>query len=198
MQIVSCIVLAGGRSSRLGVDKAFLEIGGKPIVERVVKRMTAIADEVLLVTNTPEQFAYLGLRMVRDVQPGQGVLGGLYSGLLVAGNDYSLVVACDMPFLDLKLLRYMVLLTPEQDVVIPCVGDMLEPLHAIYSRSCLKPIERALSCGERRVVGFFPEVRVRYVDQREVDILDPRHLSFFNINTPQDLDQARKLAQEES
>lgn len=198
MKVVSCIVLAGGRSSRLGVDKAFLEIGGQPLIERVVEKVMQIGDEVLLVTNAPERFGYLGLPMVQDVHPGQGVLGGLYSGLRAAGNKYSLVVACDMPFLDLKLLRYMILLTPEQDVVIPCLGGMLEPLHAIYSRNCLEPIERALSCGERRVVRFFPEVRVRYVDQREVDILDPKHLSFFNINTPEDLDQAQKLAREES
>ena len=198
MQVLSCIVLAGGRSFRLGTDKAFLEIGGQPLIERVVERMIKIGDEVLLVTNTPKQFAYLGLRMVGDVQPGQGALGGVYSGLLAVRNEYSVVVACDMPFLDLKLLRYMILLTPGQDVVIPRIGGMLEPLHAIYSRACLRPIERVLARGGRRIVEFFPEVQVRYVDQREVDILDPKHLSFFNVNTPADLDQARKLAREET
>jgi molybdopterin-guanine dinucleotide biosynthesis protein A len=198
MQVVSCIVLAGGRSSRLEGDKAFLEIGGQPLIERVVEKVMQIGDEILLVTNAPERLAYLGLPMVQDIHPGQGVLGGLYSGLRAAGNKHSLVVACDMPFLDLKLLRYMVLLTPGQDVVIPCIGGMLEPLHAIYSKDCLEPIERSLSCGGRRIVDFFSEMRVRYVDEQEVDILDPKHLSFFNINTSDDLDQARKLAQEES
>ena len=198
MQVLSCIVLAGGRSFRLGTDKAFLEIGGQPLIERVVERMIKIGDEVLLVTNTPKQFAYLGLRMVGDVQPGQGALGGVYSGLLAVRNEYSVVVACDMPFLDLKLLRYMILLTPGQDVVIPRIGGMLEPLHAIYSRACLRPIERVLARGGRRIVEFFPEVQVRYVDQREVDILDPKHLSFFNVNTPADLELARMLAREET
>ena len=196
MQVLSCIVLAGGRYSRLGMDKAFLEIGGQPIIERIVERMVKIGDDVLLVTNSPKQFAYLGLRMVGDVQPGQGALGGLYSGLLAARHEYSLVVACDMPFLDLKLLRYMALLTPGQDIVVPRVGDLLEPLHAIYSKACLKPIEQVLARGGRRIVEFFPEVRVRYVDQREIDILDPKHLSFFNVNTPADLEWARKLARE--
>jgi len=184
MQVLSCIVLAGGRNTRLGMDKAFLEIGGQPIIERIVERMVKIGDDVLLVTNTPKQFAYLGLRMVGDVQPGQGALGGLYSGLLAARHEY------------LKLLRYMALLTPGQDVVVPRMGDLLEPLHAIYSRACLKPIERVLARGGRRIVEFFPEVRVRYVDQREIDILDPKHLSFFNVNTPADLDLARMLARD--
>ncbi|MDY7041213.1 MAG: molybdenum cofactor guanylyltransferase [Chloroflexota bacterium] len=193
MQAVSCIVLAGGKSARLKTDKAFLEVDGQRLIERVVERVATIGDEVLLVTNSPEEFAYLGLSVVRDVQPGQGTLGGLYSGLLAARNEYGLVVACDMPFLDLRLLRYMILLAPGQDVVIPRIGDMLEPLHAIYSRNCLGSIERVLARGGRRVIEFFPDVRVRYVDQQEVDILDPMHLSFFNINTPEDLDRARKL-----
>ena len=198
MPIVSCIILAGGRSSRLGVEKAFLEIGGRPIIERVVERMTMLGDEVILVTNNPEQFAYLGLCMVGDVQPGQGALGGLYSGLLAVNNDYSVVVACDMPFLNLNLLRYMILLTPEQDVVIPRLGNELEPLHAIYSRECLEPIERALSRGERRVVAFLPEVRVRYVDWHEIGILDAKYLSFFNVNTREDWERALQLAEEEA
>jgi molybdopterin-guanine dinucleotide biosynthesis protein A len=198
MQVVSCIVLAGGRSSRLRMDKAFLEVGGQPIIERIVDRLVKIGDEVLLVTNTSKRFAYLGLRMVEDVQPGQGALVGLYSGLRAARNEYSLVVACDMPFLDLRLLRYMILLTPGQDVVIPRMGDLLEPLHAIYSQACLEPIERVLARGGRRIVECFPEVRVRYLDLQEVDILDPEHLSFFNVNTLDDLDQARELALEES
>jgi molybdopterin-guanine dinucleotide biosynthesis protein A len=180
------------------MDKAFLEIGGQPIIERVVERMTTLGDEVILVTNTPQPFAYLGLRMVEDVQPGQGVLGGLYSGLLAASHDYSVVVACDMPFLNLNLLRYMILLTQEQDVVIPRLGNELEPLHAIYSKRCLEPIGRALSRGERRVVAFLPEVRVRYVDRQEIGILDARHLSFFNVNTREDWERALQLAEEES
>ncbi|MBC7250409.1 MAG: molybdenum cofactor guanylyltransferase [Anaerolineae bacterium] len=194
MQKISCIVLAGGKSHRLGRDKAFLEIGGIPLIERVLERLQQIGDEVLVVTNDPEPFAYLKLPVLKDVQPGQGVLGGLYTGLRAARHQYSLVIACDMPFLDPKLLRYMVILAPGHDVVIPYVQGMYEPLHAIYSQNCLEPIERVLAQGKRRIVDFFPAVRVRHVSEEEVSILDPQLLSFFNINTPEDLSRARQLA----
>jgi len=194
MQKISCIVLAGGKSHRLGRDKAFLEIGGTPLIERVTERLKQVGDEVLLVTNNLEPFAYLQLPVIKDVHPGQGVLGGLYTGLRAARHQYSLVVACDMPFLDPKLLRYMVILAPGHDVVIPCVRGMYEPLHAIYSQDCVGPIERVLAQGKRRIVDFFPAVRVRYVSEEEVSILDPQLLSFFNINTPEDLSRARQLA----
>jgi len=104
-------------------------------------------------------------------------------------------VACDMPFLDLKLLRYMILLSPGQDVVIPRIGELTEPLHAIYSKQCLQPIERVLAGGGGgRIIDFFPEVRVRYIEEQEIKLFDPQHLSFFNINMPADLEKASSLA----
>ena len=144
-------------------------------------------------TNSPERYSHLQARLVGDVYPGTGALGGIYSGLKAARAEYSLVAACDMPFLDLRLLRYMMLLSPGQDAVIPRVGELTEPLHAIYSRRCLLPIERVLSAGGLRIMDFFGDVRVRYVEQREIDLFDPQHLSFFNINTYADLERARDL-----
>jgi molybdopterin-guanine dinucleotide biosynthesis protein A len=159
-----------------------------------VEKMARIGDEVIIVTNSPQRYGYLGARLVSDVYPGKGALGGIYSGLEAAHNHHSLVVACDMPFLDLNLLRYMILLSPGQDVVIPRVGGLTEPLHAIYSKKCLQPIERLLSAGGFKIIDFFPEVRVRYVEEQEIKLFDPRCLSFFNINTLADLEKAQSLA----
>jgi molybdopterin-guanine dinucleotide biosynthesis protein A len=191
---ISCIVLAGGEGKRLGTDKAFLSIGGRVLIEGIVEKLARIGDEVIIVTNSPQKYGYLEARLVGDVAPGRGALGGIYSGLRAAHSDYGLVVACDMPFLDLRLLRYMILSSPGQDVVIPRVGGLTEPLHAIYSKRCLRPIERVLAAGGLKIVSFFPEVRVRYVEEQEISLFDPQCLSFFNINTPGDLEKARNLA----
>ncbi len=194
---ISCIVLAGGESKRMGAaDKAFLRIGGLTLIEGVVEKMARIGDEVIIVANSPQEYDHLEARLVGDIYPGTGALGGIYSGLRAARSDYGLVVACDMPFLDLRLLRYMILLSPGQDVVIPRVGGLTEPLHAIYSKECLQPMERLLSARRLRIVGFFPEVRVRYIKEHEVKLFDPQCLSFFNVNTPADLEKARSLAAE--
>ncbi len=193
---ISCIVLAGGEGKRLGIEKAFLRIGDRTLIEGILEKMARIGDEVIIVTNSPQRYGYLGVRLVGDVYPGKGALGGIYSGLKVARHHHSLVVACDMPFLDPKLLRYMILLSPGQDVVIPRIGELTEPLHAIYSKRCLQPIECLLATGSLKIIDFFPEVRVRYVEEQEIKLLDPQCLSFFNINTPADLERARSLARE--
>ena len=194
MFAVSGIVLAGGQSSRLGMDKSFVNASGQPLIEHIIAKLTRLSDDVIIVTNSPENYKHLEAKLVGDIYPGKGSLGGIYSGLRAATNAYSLVVACDMPFLDLNLLRYMILLACGHDVVIPRIGRFLEPLHAIYSKSCLEPIDRLLARGGLKIIDFFPEVRVRYVEESEVDIFDPQHLSFFNVNTPSDLVKMKKLA----
>jgi molybdopterin-guanine dinucleotide biosynthesis protein A len=194
MLTVSGIVLAGGQSSRLGTDKAFVNVNGQPLIEHIVAKLTKLSDDVIIVTNSPQKYGHLEAKLVGDIYPGRGALGGIYSGLRTATNAYGLVVACDMPFLDLNLLRYMILLARGHDVVIPRIGELTEPLHAIYSKNCLEPIDRLLAQGGLKIIDFFPAVRVRYVEEGEVDIFDPQHLSFFNINTPSDLEKMRKLA----
>jgi molybdopterin-guanine dinucleotide biosynthesis protein A len=191
---VSGIVLAGGQSSRLGTDKSFINVNGQSLIEHIVAKLTRLSDDVIIVTNSPDEYDHLEARLVGDIYPGKGALGGIYSGLRAAANAYSLVVACDMPFLDLNLLRYMIILAREHDVVIPRIGGLPEPLHAIYSKNCLEPIDRLLARGGLKIIDFFSEVRVRYVEKGEVDIFDPQHLSFFNVNTPNDLEEMKKLA----
>lgn len=209
--MISGIVLAGGRSRRMGVDKAFLDLGGQPLIEIVLGRLSRVADEIIVVTNEPEKFASLGIALVGDVYRGQGTLAGIHAGLQAARYQYSLVVACDMPFLNPNLLRFMALLAADYDLVMPRLmpekeptastaeaakrakDRNLHPLHAIYSKACLPHIEETLQGDDWRVIAFLPTVRVRYVERDEIELFDPQHLSFFNINTPADLDRAREL-----
>ncbi len=184
---ISVIILAGGRSQRLGVDKALLEFDGKWLLLRLLDTLRPLSDDILVVTNNAERLAKLPVRLVSDLYPNTGPLGGIYTGLVAMCHPHGLVVGCDMPLLNLELLRYMILLATDFDIVIPCLAGNVEPLHAIYGKSCMPAIAQALERGERRVVSFFPQVHIRYVEQEEIDIFDPQHLSFFNINTPEDL-----------
>ena len=191
----SAVVLAGGRSSRLGADKSFLLLDGQPLIVRTVQQLSALSDDLIIVANTPDRFEPLGLaaRLVTDERLGEGSLMGIYSGLKAARHPYALVVACDMPFLSPSLLHHMLSLVPGYDVVVPRLAGMLEPLHAVYGRTCLPWIARLLDEGQRKVVAFFPHVKVRHVEEREIDVFDPLHLSFVNVNTPQDWEQAQSL-----
>jgi len=193
LQVVSGVILAGGQSSRMKVNKAFIRFQGRPLIEAVMESLSPLCGELIIVTNTPELYRHLPARLVSDVYPGTGALGGLYSGLRAACHDYTLAVACDMPFLNTQLLRYLIYQAPGYDIVIPRPGNYLEPLHALYHRHCLGPMERVLQAGGLRIVDFFPEVRVRYVEEDEINLLDPEHLSFLNINTPADLERAQAI-----
>jgi molybdopterin-guanine dinucleotide biosynthesis protein A len=190
---ISAVVLSGGRSSRLGQEKAFLQVNGQHLIERIVDKLACLSDEVIVVANDLGKYEHLEALVVGDVYPGCAALGGIYSGLRAASRSRSLVVACDMPFLNLSLLRYMQAQAADHDVVIPRIGEYEEALHAIYSRSCLPLIERQILAGDLRISTFFHDVRVRYVGQSEIDTFDPDHLSFFNINSQADLDEARAI-----
>jgi molybdopterin-guanine dinucleotide biosynthesis protein A len=190
----SGIILAGGQSRRFGADKALLPLGGRPLIAHTVEKLVALSDDVVVVTNS-DAYARLSLpvRLIPDERPGEGSLMGIYSGLRAARHAVSLVVACDMPFLDLSLLRYMLRLAADYDVVMPTLEGMCEPLHAVYTRACVGPIARLLARGERQIIAFLPDVRVRYVTVREVDLFDPQRLSFVNVNTPEDWERVQRL-----
>jgi molybdopterin-guanine dinucleotide biosynthesis protein A len=190
---VSAVILAGGRSRRLGVDKALLKLDGEWLLERIANALARLSDDLFAVVDDLDKLGHLRLRTVADARPGLGPLGGIYSGLLAMRHERGLFVACDMPLLNLNLLRYMVSLSSDFDVVIPRIGHNVEPLHAIYSKACVAPIAELLERGDLRIVHFFPRVRVRYVEQPEINAFDPKLWSFFNINTLADLESARQL-----
>jgi molybdopterin-guanine dinucleotide biosynthesis protein A len=192
MLTISSVILAGGQSRRMGVNKAFLKVGHRSLIERVISQVSIVGKEVIVVTNAPDEYAHLGYPTVADAFPGKGSLGGIYSGLRAASNPHVLVVGCDMPFLNASLLRYMLLLTPGYDVVVPRTEQGVEPLHALYSKACLPAMEQLLQQNNLKVIAFYSQVRVRYVEQEEIKILDPQLLSFFNVNTPDDLRWARE------
>ncbi len=189
----SAIILAGGKSRRLALDKALLMLNGEWLLARIVSTLATLSDDLLVVANDAQHLEQLAARIVPDVYPGTGPLGGIYAGLRAMRHDRGFVVACDMPLLNLALLRYLIQLSRESDVVLPRIGDKTEPLHAVYTKTCLRPIEDSLKRGDRRIVAFFAEVRVRYVEQEEIEVFDPHHLSFFNINTAEELALARRL-----
>ena len=194
MLAISSVILAGGTSRRMGTSKALLKVGDRPIIERVIEKVSLVGKEIILVTNKPDEYAHLGHPMVPDAYPGKGPLGGIYSGLKAASNPYALVVACDMPFLNAPLLRYMTLLSPGHDVVVPRLEAGIEPLHAIYSKACLPAMETLLQQNHLRIISFYSQVRVRYVEQQEIEILDPQLFSLFNVNSLDDLQRAREIA----
>ncbi len=197
---ISCIVLAGGKSLRLGRDKVLEVIGSSNLLQRVTSQLECFSSDIIVVIadgKLSSHFSgYPGSRIVTDIYPGKGALGGIYTGLAASDSPYNLVVAGDMPFLNQALLQYMVQVSPGFDLVVPRVGDLVEPLHAVYAKSCQAPIKRLLNQGEIRVRALFGLVKVRYVEADEIDRFDPKHLSFFNINTEADLETAQRLAKE--
>ena len=192
---VTGVIQAGGRSTRMGGrPKALMELGGRPIVERVLAAVAPAVDDLLLVTNTPDLYASLGLPMVADVYPDAGSLGGIYSGLKAAPGEAAFTVACDMPFLHPAVVRLVVARAGEADVVIPRVGGQLETLHACYAKSCLPHIEERILAGRLKIVGFFERVRVIEIAEAEVARHRDPAIAFMNVNTPEELERARALA----
>ncbi len=196
---VTSIVLAGGKNLRLGRNKALETVGGKSLIERVIERLSPLSSQILIVTSEEQLdlLAASNVEILADLYPGKGPLGGIYTGLLASRSSHSIVVACDMPFLNAGLLSYMIELSGDFDAVVPRLGEgMVEPLHAIYSKSCLGTMKTQLELEQLGVHSFVNKLRVRYVERAECLRLDPKLLSFFNINCQSDLDQASVLAGE--
>jgi molybdopterin-guanine dinucleotide biosynthesis protein A len=174
-------------------------LAGQPMVARIVHKLSVLGDDVIVVASQPERYQFLALpaRLVRDERPGLGSLMGVYSGLKAARHDHALTVACDMPLLNLDLVRYMLDLADGYDMVIPRVKGLVEPLHAVYSKACLPHIARLLEQGQCKIASFFGDVRVRFVEADELDRFDPRRFSLVNINAPEDWDRVLSLLKAE-
>ncbi|MFQ6108344.1 MAG: molybdenum cofactor guanylyltransferase [Candidatus Aminicenantales bacterium] len=190
---ISCIILAGGRNSRMGKQKAILRLGGKTIAESQVKKLSGTFGEIIIVTNTPDAFQNVKAKIIRDILPNRGPIGGLYSGLSVSSNIHNFLVACDMPFINVKLIRYMINRIEENDIIIPLSSQGLETLYAIYSINCLESIMKQIDSGHFRLADILNFHKVRYITKKEIHEFDPQEISFFNINTPQDYEEAKNI-----
>jgi molybdopterin-guanine dinucleotide biosynthesis protein A len=191
-------IQAGGQSSRMGEDKALKPFLGRPLIQRVVDRLEPIADEIIITTNRPEEYAFLNLRLIPDLIRDRGALGGLYTALASANGDTVAVVACDMPFASPKLIEAAIrlMVQEEADVVIAESSEGMEPLHAVYRRgTCVPAIEAAIAADKWKVISWFPQVKVRVLKPDEIELLDPSGLCFWNLNTPEEFMEAERRAE---
>jgi len=195
----SVAIQAGGESRRMGQDKALLPFLGTTLVERVISRVAPLGDELLITTNNPQEYLDFKFPLFRDLLPGKGALGGLYTALSVARFPIVIVVACDMPFVNTDILAQAIekLQANDVDVVIPQTEKGYEPFHAVYRReTCLSAVQSALHSGERRLISWFPKVKVTPISETELYQYDPQRIAFRNLNTREDFLNAEVLAQE--
>lgn len=195
--MLTVCIQAGGQSSRMGEDKALKTFLGRPLIQRVAERLSTIADELIVTTNRPDEYAFLNLPLFSDLRQGRGALGGLYTAIASAKHPIVAVVACDMPFASPSLLEAASrLLAREQaDVVIPRSEEGYEPLHAVYRReTCLPAIDAAIRADLWKVVAWFPQVKVRTLTPEEISQHDPSGLAFWNVNTPEEFAEAEQIA----
>jgi len=196
---MTSIILAGGKSSRLGRSKALQVIDGKSLIQWVIDRLAILSTEIIIATAHGEAIPCSSAVMIKtaaDIYLGGGPFVGIYSGLIASSSSRAIVVGCDTPFLSVSLLEYMTQICSTFDVVVPRIKNKLEPLCAVYSKNCLAPIQGLLEQDELRISELFSMVKVKYVEEDELNRFDPKHLSFFNINSQDDLERARKLAAE--
>jgi len=196
---MTSIILAGGKSSRLGRNKALQTIGDKSLIQWVIDRLVTLSTEIVVVMAHGEAIpcsSTTGIRTVADVYPSKSPLVGIYSGLIASASPRAIVVGCDMPFLNASLLKYMAQTCSSFDIVVPQIEDKLEPLCAVYSKTCVVPIRWLLEQNELMISKLFTLVKVKYVKKDDINRFDPEHLSFFNINNKTDLGKAKKLAAE--
>ncbi len=193
----SLAIIAGGQSRRMGRDKAFVDIGGKALIEHVIERGADLGQtETILIANKPADYKHLRLPMYCDALPDKGSLGGIYTALIEAASEYVLVLACDMPFINRELLRFMIAqIDADIDIIVPRVDGYPQALHAIYSKTCIAPIRAQLAANRLKIIRFYDKMRLRYLDEAEYAEFDPAGRSFANLNTPEELEAARLLFQ---
>lgn len=195
---LTVVIQAGGESQRMGENKALLSFLGFPLIQRVVERVRPLAAELMITTNQPERFEFLQLPLVADIYSGRGALVGLHTALSAASQPYVAVVACDMPFVSTELLAYQLdrLVKEEVDLVIPLTEQGHEPFHAVYRRAtCLLAVTNALDTGLKRMISWYPQVKVRELVMGELQRFDPAGRAFMNVNTPEEFLTAVKIAQ---
>ena len=189
---ITGVVLAGGKNLRMGENKAFIRIEGIPIIQRTLGLFQRLFQEIIIVTNEEDLYVQFNAKIYKDLIPNAGALAALYTGLFYSSFRYSFAVGCDMPYLKMSVIDYLVQRAEGYDVTIPKTPDGLQPLHAIYSKNCMEAIERLMKEKRAKVIDFFPSVRINIVGTSEILPLDPSLESFINLNTPEELTRYRK------
>lgn len=186
------VILAGGQCERMRQNKALLVLDSRPIIVHICTVLKEIFDQLILVTNDPLDYHFLGIQVVTDLIPGKGPLGGLYTGLFYASSPFVFAVACDMPFINRAVINYLVNLSGSKwDVIVPVTSKGFEPLHAIYSRKCLDKIRSQIINGELKISSLYERIRIKAISSAELSEIDPELQSCLNLNTPQEFDRAR-------
>jgi molybdenum cofactor guanylyltransferase len=181
------VILSGGKSRRMGENKAFLPVNGERLIDRTIRLFRAVFKEVIIVTTSPLDYLDQGAAIVTDIFPEKGALGGIYTGLFYAREEYAFIAACDMPFLNRAFMEYMISRTAGYDIIIPATPDGLQPLHAVYTRRCLPVIRGLLERNRLKITGFYPGHRLLTISHEVIRSFDPEGKMFLNVNTRSDL-----------
>ena len=190
--IMTGIILAGGKNTRMGVNKAFLEINGTRMIDKTMDIYSRLFSEILIVTNDPLPYLeFTSAAIVTDIYKNKGPLGGIYTGLFYSKNPYVFVSACDMPYLNGDFIEYLAGLTGKHDVIVPELAEGYQPLHAVYSRNCLPSIKRLLMLDKLKVTGFYRDMRVLGVSEEQILPFNKNGRLFQNLNTPQDVERVQ-------
>jgi len=201
MSKFSVVIQAGGQSSRMGRDKGLLPFQGTTLIQYILGQLNRIGDEILIISNHPDDYKDFGLTVYSDVIRDCGALGGIYSAVFYAKHDVCAILACDMPFINIPLLHHLINLAPGYDVVMPRLepNEYAEPFRAVYrKKTCLPVIKQRLAAGELKVSEFFDVIKIHYVEKEELQRFDQNLISFTNINTPDDLESAEKIVHQMS
>ncbi|MDI6704306.1 MAG: molybdenum cofactor guanylyltransferase [bacterium] len=193
---MTSIILAGGKGNRIGKEKAFIKIGNKTIIERIIDVLSNLFEDIIVVAKNQELYKDFNVKVTEDIIPNLGPLGGLYSGLLKSNTFHNLVLASDMPFINPSFVNYMKGKIDDYDILIPAIDERTEPLHAIYSKRCLEAIKNRLDKGLLSMQSFFSDVKVRYILKEEIESFDPNYRMFFNVNTKDDVEEANRIVEE--
>lgn len=188
------VLLAGGQNTRMGVNKAFLKVDGERLIDKTLNIYRPIFAEIIIVTNDPLSYIeFTDAAIVTDIYKGKGPLGGIYTGLFYAKYQHAFACSCDMPFLNEMFIAYMIGQSGKHDVIVPELPEGYQPLHAIYSRNCLPSIRRLILMDKLKITGFYRDMSVLTISEKEIQPFNPGGQLFYNLNTPEDWEKIKSL-----
>ena len=191
---ISGIIMAGGRSSRMKFNKAFAQVGGKPVIQMIIEKFKPLFQEIIIISNEPQLFTSFGLPIYQDIYPYLGPVGGIHSALVNASNDQMFILGCDMPFMNMQLIEYMLSKISDYDSVVPEIDSYLQPLAAVYNRTCLPVFTECLEHDKLKLTLIFSELNALVLKEDELQRFGSVREMFFNVNDPNALAQAQKIA----